>query len=75
MLVGARTLGWGWSPAVTLGGVALAGVAVAALTVPALRNWMRSPARRKAHDCKEWCGHICRGGPAFIRYGRRRCLR
>jgi MFS family permease len=35
-LVGARTLGWGWSPAVTLGGVALAGVAAAALTAPAL---------------------------------------
>ncbi|NEA26018.1 MFS transporter, partial [Actinomadura bangladeshensis] len=35
-LVGARTLGWGWSPAATLGGVALAGVAAAALTAPAL---------------------------------------
>ncbi|MEU5995268.1 MFS transporter [Spirillospora sp. NPDC047418] len=35
-LVGARTLGWGWSPAVTLGVVAAAGVAAAALTAPAL---------------------------------------
>ncbi|WP_344434997.1 MFS transporter [Actinomadura bangladeshensis] len=35
-LAGAGTLGWGWSPAATLGGVALAGVAAAALTAPAL---------------------------------------
>ncbi|NKZ07365.1 MFS transporter [Actinomadura latina] len=35
-LVGARTLGWGWSPAATLGAVALLGGIAAALTAPVL---------------------------------------
>jgi fucose permease len=35
-LAGARTLGWGWSPPVTLGAMALFGLVVAALTAPAL---------------------------------------
>ena len=35
-LVGARTLGWGWNPAATLGAMALLGLAVAALAAPAL---------------------------------------
>jgi MFS family permease len=35
-LVGARTLSWGWSPAVTLGAVALLGLAAAASAAPAL---------------------------------------
>jgi MFS family permease len=35
-LVGALTLGWGWSAAVTLGGMALFGLAAAALAAPAL---------------------------------------
>ncbi|MGP4021700.1 MFS transporter [Actinomadura sp. 3N407] len=35
-LAGARTLGWGWSPAATLGLSALSGVAVAVLAAPAL---------------------------------------
>ncbi len=33
-VVGARTLSWGWSPAVTLGGVALLGLVAAALARP-----------------------------------------
>ncbi|WP_043536458.1 MFS transporter [Saccharomonospora cyanea] len=35
-LAGARTLGWGWNPAVTLGAVAALGVVVAVLFTPAL---------------------------------------
>ncbi|QKW40926.1 MFS transporter [Actinomadura sp. NAK00032] len=35
-LVGARTLGWGWSPAVSLGAAAVFGVVAAVLTAPAL---------------------------------------
>ncbi|MFC6885935.1 MFS transporter [Actinomadura yumaensis] len=35
-LTGARTLGWGWSPAATLGGAAVFGLAAAALAAPAL---------------------------------------
>ena len=35
-LVGARTLGWGWSPVVSLGAAAVFGVVVAVLTAPAL---------------------------------------
>lgn len=35
-LVGARTLSWGWSPAVTLAVIAVAGLAAAALAAPAL---------------------------------------
>jgi MFS family permease len=41
-LVGARTLSWGWSPAVTLGAVALLGLAVAALAAPALLRPLRA---------------------------------
>ncbi|MGW5416569.1 MFS transporter [Actinomadura geliboluensis] len=35
-LVGARTLGWGWSPVVSLGAAAVFGVVLAVLTAPAL---------------------------------------
>lgn len=35
-LVGARTLGWGWSPVVSLGAAAVSGVVVAVLIAPAL---------------------------------------
>ena len=43
-LLGARTLSWGWSPAVTLGSVAALGIAVAALTARGLLPAEHAPA-------------------------------
>ncbi|MEU9118804.1 MFS transporter [Streptomyces sp. NPDC048506] len=47
-LVGARTLGWGWSPAATLGAVGAIGLATGLLTAPALLRTERSDGDRAA---------------------------
>ncbi|MEU7576442.1 MFS transporter [Streptomyces sp. NPDC041068] len=55
-LVGARTLSWGWSPAVTLGAVALLGAAAAGLSAPALLRpepTARTPASRTKKETSE----------------------
>ncbi|WP_329129512.1 MFS transporter [Streptomyces sp. NBC_01476] len=44
-LVGARTLSWGWSAPVTLGGTALVGIAAAAAAAPALLPRASSPGK------------------------------